>query len=212
MNCDRKDLLLYAVTDRYWLEEKTLPEVVEDSLKGGATFVQLREKNLGEKEFLEEAKELQKLCRKYRVPFVVNDNISIAKEMGADGVHIGQEDGDPKEVRKILGEEKIIGVSVQTVEQAETAVADGADYLGVGAMFPTGSKEDASEVDFPTLKKICETVSVPVVAIGGITKENVFQLKDTGIAGIAVISAIYGQKNIYNSAKELKAITEELFL
>ena len=204
MNCDKKDLLLYAVTDRHWLKGWSLRQVVEESLDGGVTMVQLREKQLEEGTFLEEAKELQSLCRQRRIPFLVNDNVDIALAMNADGVHVGQSDMEALDVRKKLGPDKIIGVSAQTVEQALLAQAHGADYLGVGAVFPTGSKDDAVEVPFETLKAICQAVRIPVVAIGGISKANVEQLRGSGICGVAVISAIYGADDIEGAARELK--------
>ena len=210
MKCDKKDLLLYAVTDRYWLGTRTLPEVVRESLDGGVTFVQLREKHLDDAHFLEEAKQLKKLCLEYHVPFVINDNVEIAIEMDADGVHVGQSDMEASDVRAKLGPDKIIGVSAQTVEQAVLAEKHGADYLGVGAVFPTNSKDDATDVPFDTLKAICEAVSIPVIAIGGITKENVKALSGSGICGIAAISAIYGQKDIKEAVKKLKKATEEM--
>ena len=204
MNCDKKDLLLYAVTDRHWLNGRSLRQVVEESMDGGVTMVQLREKQLEEGTFLEEAKELQALCRQRRIPFLVNDNVDIALAMNADGVHVGQSDMEALDVRKKLGPDKIIGVSAQTVEQALLAQAHGADYLGVGAVFPTGSKDDAVEVPFETLKAICQAVRIPVVAIGGISKANVEQLRGSGICGVAVISAIYGAGDIEGAARELK--------
>lgn len=204
MNCTKEDMLLYAVTDRHWLNGQTLYEQVEEALKGGATFIQLREKNLSEEAFLEEAKKIQKLCKEYKVPFVINDNVKIAKEIGADGVHVGQGDMEALDVRKELGTDKIIGVSAQTVEQALLAEKHGADYLGVGAVFPTGSKADAVEVEHEVLKEICSKVHIPVVAIGGITKENVKELAGSGIDGIAVISAIFAQKEIQKATEELK--------
>lgn len=208
-NCNGKDLLLYAVTDRYWLNGRTLKEVVKESLDGGVTFLQLREKDLDDETFLAEAKELQKLCKEYNVPFVINDNVDIAIKMNADGVHVGQSDMEAGDVRAKLGPDKIIGVSAQTVEQAILAEKRGADYLGVGAVFPTGSKDDADDVSHETLKAICDAVSIPVVAIGGIKKSNVTELKNSGICGIAVISAIYAAQNIPEATKELLKITEE---
>lgn len=210
MNCDKKDLLLYAVTDRHWLNGRSLRQVVEESLDGGVTMVQLREKQLEEGIFLEEAKELQRLCRQRHIPFLVNDNVDIALAMNADGVHVGQSDMEALDVRKKLGPDKIIGVSAQTVEQALLAQAHGADYLGVGAVFPTGSKDDAVEVPFETLKAICQAVRIPVVAIGGISKANVEKLRGSGICGVAVISAIYAAKNIGQASKDLKAATEKM--
>jgi thiamine-phosphate pyrophosphorylase len=210
MKLDKKDLLLYAVTDRHWLGDRTLYEVVKESLDGGATFIQLREKNLDQEHFLEEAKELKKLCAEYKVPFVINDNVDIALEIDADGVHVGQSDMEAGDVRVKLGPDKIIGVSAQTVEQALLAEKHGADYLGVGAVFPTGSKDDAVEVSHETLKAICEAVSIPVIAIGGITVDNTSSLAGTGICGIAVISAIYGQENILEATKKLKIVTSNM--
>ena len=209
MNCDKKDLLLYAVTDRSWLNGRTLYEQVEEALKGGVTFVQLREKNLDDTAFLQEAKEIKELCARFHVPVVINDNVDIAAEIDADGVHVGQSDMEAGDVRKKLGPDKIIGVSAQTVEQALRAQAHGADYLGVGAVFPTGSKADAVEVSHDTVREICRAVDIPVIAIGGITRENVIELKGTGICGIAVISAIFGQQDIEEAARTLKSRTEE---
>ena len=208
MKCDKKDLLLYAVTDRHWLNGETLCSQVEKALKGGATFIQLREKSLDEETFFKEAVELQKLCKEYQVPFVVNDNVDIALKMGADGVHVGQSDMEAGDVRKKLGPDKIIGVSAQTVEQAVLAEKRGADYLGVGAVFPTGSKDDAEDVSFETLKAICEAVNIPVVAIGGINRNNVAELAGSGIDGIAVISAIFAQEDIEAAARDLRKRTE----
>ena len=202
-------LLLYAVTDRHWLGERTLYEVVRESLDGGVTFLQLREKNLDEDSFYEEAVRLQAMAREYKVPFVINDNVEIAVRMNADGVHVGQDDMEAGNVRALIGPDKILGVSAQTVEQAVLAEQQGADYLGVGAVFPTGSKDDAVDVPFETLKAICEAVSIPVVAIGGITLENTPELAGTGICGIAVISAIYAQKDIREAASALKKVTAE---
>ena len=207
MKCDKKDLLLYAVTDRHWLGKRSLKEVVKESLDGGVTFVQLREKTLEDDKFLEEAKELKQLCKEYKVPFVINDNVDIAIAMDADGVHVGQSDMEAGNVREKLGPDKIIGVSAQTVEQAVLAEQRGADYLGVGAVFPTGSKDDAVEVSHETLKAICEAVSIPVIAIGGISVGNVKELAGSGIVGIAVISAIYAAEDIKKATEDLKAET-----
>ena len=207
MKCDKKDLLLYAVTDRHWLDKRSLKEVVKESLDGGVTFVQLREKTLEDDKFLEEAKELKQLCKEYNVPFVINDNVDIAIAMDADGVHVGQSDMEAGNVREKLGPDKIIGVSAQTVEQALLAEKRGADYLGVGAVFPTGSKDDADDVSYETLKAICEAVSIPVIAIGGISVGNVKELAGSGIVGIAVISAIYAAEDIKKAAEDLKAET-----
>ena len=203
-NADRKSLQLYAITDSHWLNGRTLYSVVKESLEGGVTFLQLREKELDEEHFLEEARELQKLCREYQVPFVVNDNVDIAVAINADGVHVGQSDMEAGDVRAKLGPDKIIGVTAKTVKQAVLAQERGADYLGVGAVFHTDSKADAKEISFDTLKDICRAVSIPVIAIGGITEENVRELAGSGICGIAVISAIYAQRDIKKAAENLK--------
>ena len=179
-------------------------------MDGGATCIQLREKQLDDKTFLQEAIEIQKLCKQYQVPFIVNDNVEIAKDMHADGIHVGQSDMEALDVRKALGNDVILGVSAQTVEQAKKAEAHGADYLGVGAVFPTGSKDDAEDVSYETLKAICEAVSIPVIAIGGITQDNVKDLAGSGIVGIAVISAIFAQKDITQATKDLKQATEQM--
>ena len=184
MKCDKKGLLLYAVTDRSWLNGETLYSQVEKALQGGATFIQLREKNLDQDHFMEEALELKKLCAAYHVPFVINDNVEIAAKMDADGVHVGQSDMEAGDVRAKLGPDKIIGVSAQTVEQAILAEQRGADYLGVGAVFHTGSKADAEDVSHETLTAICNAVKIPVIAIGGITRDNVTELSGSGICGI----------------------------
>ena len=210
MKCDPKDLLLYAVTDRHWLNGRTLVDVVKESLDGGVTMIQLREKSLDEGKFLEEAKELQALCRERHVPFIVNDNVDIAKAMDADGVHVGQDDMEAMDVRAKLGPDKIIGVSAHTVEEALLAEKHGADYLGVGAVFPTSSKSDVGEMSYETLKAICKAVSIPVVAIGGISSENVGKLAGSGICGVAVISAIYAAKDVKAAAADLKATVKEM--
>ncbi len=210
MKCDKKDLLLYAVTDRHWLNGRSLNEVVKESLDGSVTFVQLREKELDDETFLKEAKELQALCSEYHVPFVINDNVDIAMKINADGVHVGQSDMEAGDVRSKLGPDKIIGVSAATVEQAVLAEKRGADYLGVGAVFPTGSKDDAVDVSHETLKAICEAVSIPVIAIGGISKKNIHELSGSGICGVAVISAIYAADDIKKAAQELRTAAEDI--
>lgn len=209
-NAFREQLLLYAVTDRRWLKGETLSEQVEKALKGGVTFVQLREKNLNEEDFLAEAAEIRELCGKYGVPFVVNDNVEVTLKSGADGVHVGQSDMEAGNVRKLIGKERILGVSAQTVEQALLAQERGADYLGVGAVFSTGSKADAEDVSFETLAAICDAVDIPVIAIGGITCENTAELAGSGICGIAVISSLFGSRDIEKAAEELKRVTKEM--
>lgn len=210
MKCDKKDMLLYAVTDRSWLGEETLYEQVEKALKGGATFVQLREKKLSEEAFLEEAAQIKELCKQYKVPFVINDNVEIAKQIDADGVHVGQDDMEAGNVREILGEDKIIGVSAHNVEEALLAEANGADYLGVGACFSTSSKPDAGNISHETVKAICEAVKIPVIGIGGISKENILQLSGNGLCGVAVISAIFAQKDIEAATAELRKLSEQM--
>ena len=207
MKFDKSAMLLYAVTDRAWVGRQTLYEQVECAIRGGVTCLQLREKELDSGSFFEEAEKIKLLCNKSNVPFIVNDNVEIAVKC-ADGVHIGQEDMAAAEVRRIIGKDMILGVSAQTVEQAKKAEQDGADYLGVGAVFPTGSKDDAAEVDYATLKAICNAVSIPVIAIGGITCENVTQLRGSGICGVAVISAIYAKEDIAAAARELRLAVE----
>ena len=203
LTIDKQSLLLYAVTDRSWLKEQTLAMQVEECLKGGVTFVQLREKNIDNEAFLAEAREVKKITDLYHIPFVINDNVEVALACGADGVHIGQKDQPVAEVRKKMGPHKIVGVSAQTVEQARQAEADGADYLGVGAVFPTSTKKDADTLSFQQLQAICQAVSIPVVAIGGINENNVEQLKDSGIDGIAVVSAIFSKADIQQASKQL---------
>lgn len=210
MRCKKEDMRLYAVTDRSWLNGETLYSQVKKALEGGVTFVQLREKELDEEHFLEEAREIKRLCKEYGVPFVINDNVDIAIAADADGVHIGQSDMEAGDVRKWLGPDKIIGVTAKTVEQALLAEERGADYLGVGAVFHTSSKADAIGINHETLKAICEAVSIPVVAIGGISKENVSELAGNGICGIAVISAIFAQPDIKAAASELKELTAKM--
>lgn len=211
MKCIKKSMLLYAVTDQAWTGKQTLMEQVEDALKGGVTCIQLREKNLDKEIFLKEAIEMKALCNHYNVPFIVNDEVEIAIKCGADGIHVGQEDMEAGNVRAIVGENMVIGVSVQTVEQAMAAEKAGADYLGVGAVFNTSTKLDACKVSFDTLKKICESVSIPVVAIGGITKSNMMQLKGIGVDGVALVSAIFAAEDIEQECRELRLISEEIF-
>lgn len=210
----KKSLLLYAVTDRAWLGKnfccETLSDAVFQAIEGGATLIQLREKELSEKEFLDEAFSIKEICASKKIPLIINDNVKIAKETDSCGVHIGQSDMELKEARKILGAEKIIGVSCQTVEQALQAEKNGADYLGVGAVFSTSTKADADNVSISTLKEICRAVKIPVVAIGGISLQNMSQLKGSGIAGVSVISAIFAQQDIRSSTKELKSSAEKL--
>lgn len=204
MKLDKKSLLLYAVTDRMWLNGRKLAADVEKALQGGATFVQLREKDASFDDFVEQAKEVKDVCKKYGVPFVINDNIEVALAVDADGVHVGQSDMEAGRVRERLGADKIIGVSTRTVKEALLAQERGADYLGVGAMFNTSTKLDASDVSFEELRQICETVEIPVVAIGGIGLNNVEELSGTGIDGVAVVSALFAATDIKEATQEMR--------
>ena len=210
MRCDKRHMLLYAVTDQAWTGKQTLYEQVEAALKGGVTCVQLREKELDETAFLQEAKALCALCRRYVVPFIVNDNVEIAIACGADGIHVGQEDLAVGEVRRRVGENMILGVSVHTVEEARQAVRDGADYLGLGAVFPTNTKTDVEQMPNETLRAICDAVDVPIVAIGGINRGNILKLAGSGVDGVALVSAIFSAEDIEGTCRELRAMSEEM--
>ncbi|MCI7321799.1 MAG: thiamine phosphate synthase [Lachnospiraceae bacterium] len=207
---NREQLKLYAVTDRSWLGNETLYEQVEKALKGGATMVQLREKELDEAAFRQEAEEILKLCRNYHVPFIVNDNVELAKSIGADGVHIGQSDMELTRAREMLGQDAIIGVTAKTVEQAKAAETGGADYLGSGAVFGSSTKLDAKPMDHALLQEICESVHIPVVAIGGITGENVMKLTGRGMAGVAVVSGIFACPDIEEGTRKLRERVEQI--
>ena len=185
MKCDKKTVLLYAVTDRAWTQKQSLYRQVEAALKGGVTIVQLREKELDYESFLDEAVQITALCKRYKVPCIINDNVDIALKCRADGVHVGQKDMNISEVRKLVGENMIIGVSAHTVEEALEAVKNGADYLGAGAVFSTSTKTNVSSLSKETLKNICAAVNIPVVAIGGINKFNMPELENCGIDGVA---------------------------
>lgn len=210
MKCDKKTMLLYAVTDRMWTGRQTLFEQVEDALRGGVTCVQLREKELDYEAFLKEAIEIKKLCRKYGVPFFINDNVKVAVECGADGIHVGQEDMAAGEVRSLVGDGMMIGVSVHTVEEALEAVKNGADCLGVGAMFSTSTKLDADVLSMQTLHDICHAVDIPVVAIGGLNKGNIAKLAGTGVDGVALVSAIFAADDIESECRELYRASEKM--
>ena len=209
MKLDKKALLLYCVTDRHWLNGRSLAQDVERAIKGGASLIQLREKTLSREEFSSEAKEIAALCRRYRVPFIINDDVELSVSCGADGIHVGQDDMDVASVRKKIGGEKILGVSAQTVKQALKAEADGADYLGVGAVFPTDTKKDADYIPYDVLKEICSVVSIPVVAIGGINEHNIEKLKGSGICGVALVSAVFAAEDIKAAAEKMRRLTEE---
>ena len=211
MKLDSKNLILYAVTDRYWLNGRRLYDDVKEAILGGATLIQLREKNLSHEEFKREAIEIQALCKDLNIPFIINDDVELAREINADGIHVGQSDMEAGNVRALIGNDKILGVSVRTPEEAIIAESKGADYLGAGAVFHTGSKSDAVDITHEALTQICSSVKIPVVAIGGITAQNLIELRDSGIAGVAVISAIFAQENIREAAKNLRELSEKYF-
>ncbi len=210
MKCDKSSMLLYAVTDSAWAVKTTLYMQVREALKGGATCIQLREKELDDEAFLNKAIEMKQLCKKHSVPFIINDNVRVAVQCGADGVHVGQKDMQADDVRKQIGEDMILGVSAQTVQQAVLAEKNGADYLGVGAVFSTSTKLDADMVSRDTLKAICAAVSIPVVAIGGIYKHNIMQLAGTGVDGVALVSAIFASHDIEDECRQLLALSERM--
>lgn len=211
MKVTNRHMQLYAITDDRWLAGHSLEEQVEAALKGGVTFLQLRDKNASHQELVNMAVKLKAIASRYNVPFVVNDDVEAAKEADADGVHIGQSDMDYEKARAILGSDKIIGMTAKTVEQAKRAEALGADYIGVGAVFHTSTKSDAKDMSRNTLLSITEAVSLPVAAIGGINYDNADKLKHTGVSGIAVVSAIFSKENAYKAALELKQKTDEIF-
>lgn len=198
-------LRLYAVTDRSWVGTQTLYEQVELALRGGVTCVQLREKELPPAAFLAEAKELKALCARYGVPLIINDNVELALEVDADGVHVGQEDMDAQDVRGLIGPGKILGVTAKTVEQAQRAQRNGADYLGSGAVFGSTTKWNAKPMSRELLQSICQSVTIPVVAIGGIHRGNIATLAGTGIRGAAVVSGIFAAADIEEECRLLKA-------
>ncbi|NLC70677.1 MAG: thiamine phosphate synthase [Desulfuromonadaceae bacterium] len=200
----REALKLYVVTDRQWLKGRDFCGCVESALKNGATMVQLREKDLPWQVYADDAAKIREMCRKYEIPFVINDDVVAAEKLRADGVHVGQKDGSVIEARRLLGAGKIVGVSVTTVEEALLAQRQGADYLGVGAMFPTASKTDADMVNMTTLREICAKTAIPVVAIGGIGRDNLSRLAETGVDGVALISAIFAADDVGKATRELR--------
>ncbi len=210
MKVDKNSLLLYVVTDRSWLGENLLEDQVEEIIQAGASFIQLREKELSFNEFVRVGKKIKEITGENKIPFVINDNIEVALALDADGVHVGQSDMNARNVRALIGEDKILGVSVRTVEQALLAIEHGADYLGVGAVFSTSTKNDAEDVAFETLRAICDAVSIPVVAIGGINEKNIMELKGTGIDGVAVVSAIFAKPDVGAATRELLARAKEM--
>ena len=207
----RSAMLLYAITDRSWLKPgESLTDVTARVLDAGATFLQIREKDLAPDRFEAEAEALRALCEKRRVPFVVNDNVEIALQCGADGVHVGQSDIVGRDVRKLIGPDKLLGISAGTVSEAQAAEAAGADYVGVGAVFGTSTKKDARCMTVERLREIAESVSIPVVAIGGINAENIPLLAGSGIDGVAVISAIFGAPDPAAATEELLSRVREI--
>ena len=204
MNFCADQLLLYAVTDRAWVGRQTLLEQIEDALRGGVTMVQLREKELPEDAFTAEAMEVKALCHRYGVPLLIDDNVDVALKSGADGVHVGIEDTPVAEIRARAGRDFIIGATAKTVEQARAAQAAGADYLGVGAVFPSPTKKNAVRITVEQLRDICGSVTIPAVAIGGISLDNIRELRGGGMRGVAVISALFGADDIAGAARALK--------
>ncbi|HWT27561.1 MAG TPA: thiamine phosphate synthase [Mobilitalea sp.] len=210
MKIRKEDMLLYVVTDRTWLGENKLIDQVVEIVKAGATCIQLREKSMPLKDFIEEAREIKQITDAYKIPFIINDNVEVAAAVDADGVHLGQGDENIASVRKKLGKDKIIGLSVHNVEEALAAVEQGADYLGVGAVFETSTKKDAKALPLETLKAICDAVTIPVVAIGGISKQNILRLSGTGVDGAAVISAIFAQPDLTEATREMLRLANKL--
>ena len=206
----RRGMTLYAVSDRSWLGERTLAQVVEKVLRGGATFLQLREKELDREAILAEAREIQAIAARYRVPFVINDSVDIALACDADGVHVGQTDLMGRDVRALIGPDKILGITANTVELAVAAEKAGADYIGAGAVFGTTTKQNAKNLSLDTLKAICQAVSIPVVAIGGVNADNLPQLAGTGAAGAAVVSALFAQKDPEEAARRMRALADKM--
>ena len=210
MNLTKENTLLYAITDRKWVGRQSLLQQLEDALKGGVTMVQLREKHLDHESFLEEAKAVRALCNRYNVPLLINDNVGIAINCGADGVHVGQDDMSPSMVRQLVGDKMIIGVTAKTVEQALAAQADGADYLGCGALFATSTKSNAKPMSQETFSEICSAVDIPVVAIGGINRQNILELEGLGASGAAMVSAIFAADDIEQECKALKKLASRI--
>ena len=211
MRVSAENMRLYAVTDRKWCIDCTLEQQAEDALKGGITFLQLREKHISDEEYIEIARSIKKLTDRYNVPFVINDNVKVALAVNADGVHLGQNDTDIRTARKLLGESKIIGATAKTPQQAVKAYNDGADYLGTGAVFATSTKSDAVNISIEQLNDVCRSVPIPVTAIGGINENNILQLRGCEADGIAVVSAVFSKKNITEAVKNLRNISESIF-
>jgi len=210
MKLNKESMLVYAITDRHWTGTQTLEQQVDDVLKNGATFLQIREKNMPHDELVKEAICIKEIAAKYNVPVVIDDDIYAVIEAGVDGVHIGQNDMDYVEARKLLGDDKIIGMTAPSVSLAKKAEKLGADYIGAGAVFSTNTKKDTKPLELSTLKEICNSVSIPVVAIGGIDHSNVRELKGTDIDGVAVISALFGASDPGEATRELVSIMKDV--
>ncbi|WP_300414530.1 thiamine phosphate synthase [uncultured Oscillibacter sp.] len=211
MSIDREALRLYAVTDRAWAaDEDALMGQIEAAVRGGAGVVQLREKRLDHDAFLAEAKRFTALCRRLGAVSIINDSVEIALASGADGVHVGQSDLEAGRARALLGPDKIVGVSAHSPGEARRALAAGADYLGCGAAFLTGTKSDAKPISKETIRAVTAAVDIPVVAIGGVSRENILELKGLGLAGAAVVSGIFGQRDIESAARELLELAKQL--
>ncbi|MDK6522014.1 thiamine phosphate synthase [Alloscardovia omnicolens] len=203
-------MLLYGVTDRTWSSNYPLIQRITEALDNGMTCVQLREKHMSDEDFLSEAREVSALCKHYNVPFIINDNVDVAIACGADGIHVGQSDEAATQVRARVGSSMIVGVSTSSLEEAIKAEKDGADYVGVGAVFSTSTKADADYLSMDELRAICETVNIPTVAIGGIHAGNIQLLQGTGIDGVAVVSAIFGADDSAVATAQLRALAEKV--
>ncbi|TQS83985.1 thiamine phosphate synthase [Candidatus Methanomassiliicoccus intestinalis] len=209
MKFTKESLKLYVITDRSWIGNRSMPEEVEKTLKSGATCLQIREKNISYDEYVSKSIELRKICNKYNVPFIVNDNIEVALASGADGVHVGQKDILNKNVRSIIGSDKILGISANSIELAIAAEKAGADYIGVGSIQLSPTKGESKILSTEYVNEICNSVSIPVVAIGGINEQNILRLKGIGIAGVAVISAVFGKEDVAEATYKLRKLVDE---
>ena len=212
MNFSREQLLLYAITDRRWSDKQSFLFQIEEALRGGITMLQLREKNLSTDDYTELAKKVEALVSKYNVPFIVNDSLEAALLSGADGVHMGQVENIPSDIRDKVGTDKILGLSAGSVREALKAEELGADYIGVGAVFNTSTKGDAKRVELSLLRKISASVSIPIVAIGGINENNISELEGSGISGVSIISGIFAQEDVFSAAVRFKTLAEKIIL
>lgn len=209
MKFNKEFLKLYAVTDRSWIGNRSMSEEVEKALKSGVTCLQIREKNICDEEYLSRSIELRKICNKYNVPFIVDDNVEIALASGADGVHVGQKDLLNRDIRAMIGSDKILGISANSVELAIAAEKAGADYIGVGSIQLSPTKGESKVLSLEYVQEICSSVSIPVVAIGGVNEQTIPKLKGTGVAGVAVISAIFGKDDVAEATYKLKKLVDE---